>query len=86
MGPFQPKGLPGGALALADPGRDYLVWAPVAGPITLDLSDREETFAAYRIDTRTGEARQPGEVVRGGKTVEIPVPGSGMCLVWLTRK
>jgi hypothetical protein len=72
--------------ALAEPGQNYFVYSGSGGRVRLDLSDREETFTAYRIDPRTGEAGQPGEVIRGGTIVELPVSGSGTCLVWLTKK
>src|SRR5262249_54403137 len=65
MKPFEPKGLTGGLLALADPGRDYLVWAAKGGLISLDLSHPTETFAAGWGDVKTGTVPAP------------PDPGSG---------
>ena len=44
MKPFEAKGLPKGAMVLADPGRDYLVWWPDGGLLALDLSDQTGTF------------------------------------------
>jgi hypothetical protein len=84
--PFEPKGLPKGAFALADPGRDYLVRAPGGEPVRLDLSDRSETFAAIWIDPKTGKGLAADAPVRGGAVVEVRAPANGPALLWLTRK
>jgi hypothetical protein len=81
---FDTKGLPEGSLALADPGRDYLVWSPGNGSITLDLSDRSETFAVNRLDPKSGKA-VAGKPARGGRVVELTPPGDGPAVLWLTR-
>jgi hypothetical protein len=86
MKPFEPKGVPKGALALADPGRDYLVWAPGGGTITLDLSDRSESFTAGWVDVKTGKVKAAGDPIRGGGSVELHSPGDGPAVLWLTRK
>jgi hypothetical protein len=85
MKPFEPKGLPKGALALADPGRDYLVWSPAGGPVALDLSDRAETFAAGWVDPKTGKVRAAETPVRGGRVAELRPPAGGPAVLWLTR-
>jgi hypothetical protein len=85
MRPFEPKGLARGALALADPGRDYLVWAPAGGPVTLDLSDRAESFAAGWVSPRTGKVTAAA-AVRGGRVAELRPPAGGPAVLWLTRK
>jgi hypothetical protein len=84
MKPFELKGLPGGALALADPGRDYLIWAPAGGVFSLDLSDRSEEFAARWVDAKTGTPAAAG-AARGGQVAEFRPPG-GPAVLWLTRK
>jgi hypothetical protein len=84
MTPFAPAGLMKDALALADPGRDYFVWAP-AGPVALDLSDRTERFTVNWLDPRTGKATAADRSVRGGRTVELRPPAGGPVIVWLTR-
>jgi hypothetical protein len=86
MKPFEPKGLPRGALALADPGRDYLVWSPAGGPVTLDLSDRSETFTVRWIDPRSGKAEDGETPVRGGRVAELRPPTGGPTVLWLTRQ
>ncbi len=71
---------------LAEPGRNYLVYANTGPSLTLDLSGSDGPFAAYRIDPRTGRACRSAEVVHGGKAVDFSVDASGTCLWWLTRK
>jgi hypothetical protein len=85
MMPFEPKGLPEGHYALADPGRDYLVYTP-AGAVRLDLSDQTATFAPHWIDLKTGAAKPAGDAVPGGKVVEFRAPGKGAAVLWLTKK
>lgn len=86
MKPFEPKGLASGMFALADPGRDYLVWAPAGGPVCLELSDRSETFAAAWLDPKTGKEKVAEAPVRGGRVVELLPPSAGSAVLWLTRK
>lgn len=86
MKPFEPRGLPSGAYALADPGRDYLVWSPAGGPIALDLSDRTETFIARWVDPATGTTSAGSGLVRGGRTIDLNPPARGPAVVWLTRE
>jgi hypothetical protein len=84
MKPFEPKGLPAGALALADPGRDYFAWSPAGGPISLDLSDRTEAFTARWVDPKTGKVTAD-RAVRGGGVIEFQPPSRGPAVVWLSR-
>jgi hypothetical protein len=86
MTPFEAKGLPAGALALADPGRDYLVWAPAGGPVALDLSGHDGPFAAAWADPKTGRLTAAPTPVRGGRPVELRPPASGPAVLWLSRK
>jgi hypothetical protein len=85
MKPFDGRGLPKGALALSDPGRDYLVWSPVAGPVQLDLSDRTETFAVRWVDPRSGKVKAAETRIQGGRIAELPAPADGPAILWLTR-
>jgi hypothetical protein len=71
---------------LAEPGRNYFLYASSGPSIALDLSGREETFIVHRIDPRTGQLSPSAESVHGGKTVRFSVDESGTCLLWLTRK
>jgi hypothetical protein len=84
--PFEPKGLPKGAFALADPGRDYLVWSPAGGPVTLDLSDRAETFTPGWVDPKTGKVRAAETPIRGGRVTELRPLSGGPTVLWLTRQ
>ena len=83
--PLEAKGLPKGALALADPGREYLVWAPTGGAIALDLSPHAEMFTVNWINPKSGKATE-AEAVRGGKTIELRPPANGPAVLWLARK
>jgi hypothetical protein len=85
MKPCDPRGLSRDAVALADPGHDYLVWSPAGGAISLDLSDRAGTFAVGRVDGKTGKVTAAGDV-RGGRAVELSAPAGGPAVFWLTRK
>jgi hypothetical protein len=85
MRPFG-KGLPAGAMALAGPGRDYLVWAPAGGPIALDLSDRAESFTAGWVGPKNGKVTAETTTVRGGRVAGLRPPAAGPAVLWLTRK
>ncbi len=86
MKPFRSAQLTDQQWALAEPGRSYFVYTASGGTIRHDLSGNEETFTVSRINPRTGEVSSSGAVVRGGKVVAVATPGSGTCLVWLTRE
>jgi hypothetical protein len=86
MTPFEAKGLPEGALALADPGGDYLVWTPASGPVALDLSTRTESFAVRWIDLKTGKVNAQAEAVRGGRVVRLEPRSAGPGAVWLSKQ
>lgn len=85
MKPFETSELTDQQWALADPGKDYFVCSLTGGPVRLDLTDAEGSFAAYRIEPRTGECRPEMEVVRAGKVVALPDSAAGMNVFWLTR-
>jgi hypothetical protein len=85
MRAFELKGQPGGTLALADPGRDYLVWAPAGGPISLDLPAQAGTFAAGWADPKTGKVLPEAAPVRGGRVTEFRPPADGPAVLWLRR-
>lgn len=86
MKPFAAAGLPEGALALANPGREYLVWLPSGGPITLDLSGHDGPFAAGWVGPKTGTRTAAPDAVRGGRSVELKPPSGGPVVLWLSRK
>jgi hypothetical protein len=87
MKPFEPaEGLTDRQWALAEPGRQYLVYASTGGTIRLDLLATRETFAVHWIDPRTGAVRGTSETVRGGKRLDFSAPKGGASVLWLTRK
>jgi hypothetical protein len=83
--PFESAGSSDGQWALADAGRDYLVYAGAGEEIRLDLSATSETFVAHWINPRSGERKKAAGAVIGGKVVTIRRPDSASIL-WLTRK
>jgi hypothetical protein len=70
---------------LADPGRDYLVYA-ISGYIRLDLTATAETFSALWISPKTGERTAADGRIVGGRMVEFRRPNSTPSVLWLTRK
>jgi hypothetical protein len=85
MRPFEPAGLGAGQYALADVGRDYLVYAAGGGRVKLDLSADPSSYVARRVNLRTGRCEAAAEPVSGGRAVDLAPTGSGAWAVWLTR-
>jgi hypothetical protein len=86
MRPWEPEGLGDGRFALADPGRDYLVYLPAGGDIALDLSGRGETFTARWVDPKTGKPAGTGTPAPGGRRATLRAPGLAPAVLWLTRE
>jgi hypothetical protein len=87
MKPWTPEsGLTPGQWALADPDRDYFVYASAGGDIRLDLSASQASYVARWIQPRTGTVTEAGEVVRGGRVIDFAGAGSAARVLWLTRK
>jgi hypothetical protein len=84
MKPFASKGLAANQLALADEGREYLVYSPGGEEITLALPGGKESYSAFRVHLKTGETRPAEETIRGGATAQLRA--AGPAVVWLTRK
>jgi len=63
---------PHGEMTLADPGRDYLVFAPAGGAVTLDLGPRPGGYVAGWIDPATGRRTDAGKVPAGMATFDAP--------------
>jgi hypothetical protein len=58
---------------LADPGREYLVYLPSGGRVTVDLSNAIGTFAAEWFHPGTGETKR-GDPVSGGSAAALDSP------------
>lgn len=86
MKPFELSGPPREVFALADPGRDYLVWASTGGPVALDLSNYMETFKVGWVDPKTGKVMLAAAPIEAGRMVELRPPGDRTALLWLTRR
>jgi hypothetical protein len=54
-----------GSLCLADPGREYVIYRPSGGTITLELPETDSALRAEWLDPRTG-TRKPTAVATGG--------------------
>ena len=52
-------------LCLANPGREYIVYAPSGGTISLDLSTAQGTFDTEWLDPRSGEYKELSPVAGG---------------------
>jgi hypothetical protein len=85
MKPVAPAGSAAGQYALADPGRDYLVYSADGGRVRLNLSADPGSYVARRVNLRTGRCEAAGETVSGGRVVELEPPGGGAWAVWVTR-
>jgi hypothetical protein len=85
MRPWEPAGLGEGRLALADPGRDYVIYAPGGGEITVDLSSRDETLVARWLNPKTCELTTAGAPVRGARA-RFRSSEQGPAVLWLTRE
>jgi hypothetical protein len=80
--PFESDALGDRQWAVAAPGQDYLVYSAAGRPVRLDLPGGD-TFAAYQIDPRTGQAKLDRDGVRG--RTEFRPGGAGPAVLWVTR-
>jgi hypothetical protein len=83
MQPFESKALTSHQFALAEPGKNYLVYSADGGAIALDLPAGE--YAAHWIDTKSGKPAADATPVRGGQVVTLKPPGTGPAVVWVVR-
>ncbi|MGD9495300.1 MAG: putative collagen-binding domain-containing protein [Armatimonadota bacterium] len=70
---------------LADPGKEYLVYLPEGGEVTLDLTGLGGEFAAEWFNPSTGE-HAGTVVVRAGGTRSLTAPFEGDAVLYLQRK
>lgn len=68
---------------LADPGREYLVYLPDGGEVTVDLSAATGELAAEWFDPRNDKVRLAAAVVGGGKR-QLNPPFDGPAVLYLS--
>ncbi|MBT3377406.1 MAG: hypothetical protein HN742_30715 [Lentisphaerae bacterium] len=67
---------------LANPGREYLVYLPSGGEISMDLSATEELLAVEWFDPRRGKTIEAAGV-RGGQQRTLTAPFAGHAVLYL---
>jgi hypothetical protein len=67
---------------LADPGKEYLVYLPEGGDVTVDLAPAGGKMAVEWLDPRTGAATDGGSVL-GGMRVSLRAPWGGDVVLYL---
>lgn len=65
---------------LADAGKEYVVYLPDGGSVTVDLTDAEGELALEWINAGSGEVI-PAEAIAGGSRVELTAPFGGDAVV-----
>jgi hypothetical protein len=71
--------------SLADPGREYLIYLPDGGEVTVDLRAASGTLAVEWVNPRTGAATDAG-TVQGGSQRSFDAPDEGDWVLYLRRK
>lgn len=74
-----------GALALADPGRVYVVYLESGGMVSVDLSGVTGALAAQWMDPRTGARTAVPGGASGGGVRSFTSPGAGDWVLYLSR-
>lgn len=69
---------------LANPGREYLVYLPDGGEVTVDLSTATGALRAEWTDPQSGASRA-GDAVEGGGTRSLRAPGAGDWVLRLAK-
>lgn len=72
------------AYCLAQPGREYLVYLPDSGPVTVDLTAASDSFLVEWISPRSGKASR-GEKLSGGAKRSLKPPFTGDAVLHLWR-
>jgi hypothetical protein len=75
MQPF--AGVEGDAVALAEPGQNYVVYFPHGGQVTVDLSAARGSLTARWLNPRTGESIAVGGVRAGTARTPFTPPFDG---------
>jgi hypothetical protein len=70
---------------LADPGREYLVYLPKGGEVTVDLSAASGAIAVEWLDPRSGDTT-PGERTFGDRKRSFKPPFDGDAVLYLLRR
>ncbi len=78
-----PQGeLASSGFCLANPGKEYLVYLPTSGPVTVDLSGASRRVTVEWFDPKTGETREGGMVwVAGKQTFDSPFPNDAVLYI-----
>ena len=80
-----PRGkLASSGYCLAEPGREYLVYLPSGGTVSVDLSAAAGELAVEWFNPKTGKARKP-TTIRGGAKRKLTAPFRGHAVVYVTR-
>ncbi|MFQ5809877.1 MAG: putative collagen-binding domain-containing protein, partial [Armatimonadota bacterium] len=78
-----PRGeLASSGYCLASPGREYLVYLPAGGTVTVDLSDAKGALGVQWFNPQTG-ARMEGGSVEGGAKRELEAPFAGDAVLYI---
>jgi hypothetical protein len=78
------SGLASSEYCLAQPGATYLVYQPVAGPVTVDLTGARGSFIVEWLHPVTGETKRDAEV-QGGARREFAAPFAGDAVLHLRK-
>ncbi|MGD8238698.1 MAG: DUF6298 domain-containing protein [Armatimonadota bacterium] len=75
-----PRGdLASSGYCLASPGREYLIYAPDGGAVTVDLSEAKGALGVEWLNPRTGDRAESGSVQGGAKRqVQAPFKGDAV--------
>ncbi len=69
---------------LAQPGEEYLIYAPAGGNVSVDLRGCKGAFAVEWFNPRTGKAA-PGERIAGGARRTLAAPFSGDAVLYIKK-
>ncbi len=70
---------------LANPGVEYLIYAPTSEPVAVDLTGGDGTFQIEWFNPRTGAMSQAGTVI-GGRRRSFKPPSAGDVVLYLKHK